>query len=251
MAKINLSDIIDNVDWKELHFDSVDPDIILHSFDSLYKLVIDGIPNVCPPIQVLAEDYLQKNGNVRYAAKSLTHYQIAKCTTSGFVNNLPGGFLVVPATTLELGSVLYIQMRMVAGLAYMGGFDVYSDQVKTFVYVCLVGLAVVDPVKKAGVKFGNKFAAAMLKKVPTDVLKKINRAVGFRFITKFGEKGILNLGKVIPVVGGLIGGSVDLVDTKIVADRAYKLFVCGDISVITKSKSDDDILVDIPYTEVN
>jgi hypothetical protein len=35
------------------------------------------------------------------------------------------------------------------------------------------------------------------------ILKKINQKVGFRLVTKFGEKGIINLSKLIPVVGGL------------------------------------------------
>lgn len=59
---------------------------------------------------------------------------------------------------------------------------------------------------------------------------KINQKIGFRFITKFGQKGIVNLGKMVPGVGAVINGSLDFVETKIIADRAYKMFFEGDFS---------------------
>ena len=52
-------------------------------------------------------------------------------------------------------------------------------------------------------------ATSAIKKIPGKTLTKINQKVGFRFITKFGEKGIINLGKLVPGVGALIGGSMD------------------------------------------
>lgn len=63
------------------------------------------------------------------------------------------------------------------------------------------------------------------------MLTKINQRVGFRFITKFGSKGIVNLGKTLPGVGAIVGGGLDLVETKVIADRAYKWFMIGDFSV--------------------
>lgn len=62
------------------------------------------------------------------------------------------------------------------------------------------------------------------------MLTKINKKVGFRFITQFGTKGIINLGKTIPGGGAVISGGFDLIETKIIADRAYKWFFEGDFS---------------------
>ena len=73
----------------------------------------------------------------------------------------------------------------------------------------------------------------MVKKIPGPVLTKINQKVGFRFITKFGEKGIINLGKMVPVLGGVIGGGADLAETKIIAGRSYRLFIDGNISTLS------------------
>lgn len=44
-------------------------------------------------------------------------------------------------------------------------------------------------------------------------------------LTKFGEKGAINIGKAVPVVGGIVGGGFDFATTKIIANNAYKLFI--------------------------
>ncbi len=164
------------------------------------------------------------------AAKKFVNYQIAKCTTSGFLTGL-GGLITLPvAIPANVSSVLYVQMRMIACLAYMGGYDTHSDQVQTLVYACLAGISLDQVLKNVGIQFGTKFTMAMVKKIPGTVLTKINQRVGFRFVTKFGSKGLINLGKAVPFVGGVIGGGFDFVETKLIANRAYKMFIQGDLS---------------------
>ena len=203
-------------------------DQIMNLLDKLYSQAIDGIPKVSLPIEYMANDYLQKYPRVKEAAKACIRYQIAKCTTSGFLAGL-GGLIVLPvAVPANIGSVMYVQIRMIACIAYMGGYDVNCDQVQTLVYACLAGVAVDNVIKKVGIGFGNKFAMAMVKKIPGEVLMKINQKVGFRFITKLGSKGLINIGKAVPVVGGIIGGGFDFAETKVIADRAYKMFILND-----------------------
>ena len=205
---------------------------VMQLLDKLYAQCLDGIPKVSPPISELANDYLEKHGSVYTAANSFVDYQVAKCTTSGFLTGI-GGLITLPvAIPANISSVLYVQMRMIACLAYMGGYDVGSDQVQTLVYACLAGIAVNQLLKQAGIQFGNKFAVAMVRKIPGSVLTKINQKIGFRFITKFGSTGIINLGKAIPFVGGVIGGGMDFAETRVLADRAYKLFIMGDLHAL-------------------
>ena len=207
---------------------------ILNLLGKIYEQTIQGIPKVSVPIDVLAGDYLMKNNSVNLAAKSFIRYQIAKCTTSGFLTGL-GGLITLPiAVSANIASVLYVQMRMIAGLAYMGGYDVESDQVQTLIYVCLAGVSIDEILKKTGIQFGERFTKVMIDKIPGTALKSINNKVGFRFITKGGEKGVINLGKTVPVVGGIVGGSFDLVETSAIARRAYKLFIENDFSVLSK-----------------
>ena len=203
---------------------------ILNLLDSLYQKVIDGIPKVSPSIDQLAENYLQKSPRLDQAINKFISYQIAKCTTSGFLTGL-GGIITLPvAIPANVGSVLYVQMRMIACIAYMCGYDTDSDQVQTLVYACLAGISVNQIIKNTGIQFGTKLSISMIKKIPGTALTKINQRVGFRFITKFGSKGLINLVKAVPVVGGIIGGGFDLVETKLIADRAYKMFFEGELT---------------------
>ncbi len=203
---------------------------VMSLLDRLYEQAVNGIQKVSPPIENLAAGYLEKNPDVEVAAKKFVNYQIAKCTTSGFLTGL-GGLITLPvAIPANVSSVLYVQMRMIACLAYMGGYDTHSDQVQTLVYACLAGISLDQVLKNVGIQFGTKFTMAMVKKIPGTVLTKINQRVGFRFVTKFGSKGLINLGKAVPFVGGVIGGGFDFVETKLIANRAYKMFIQGDLS---------------------
>ena len=204
---------------------------IMELLDKLYEKSIDGIPKVSPPVCEMANDYLMKNKDTATAAKKFINYQVAKCTTSGFVTGL-GGLVTLPvALPANLSSVLYVQMRMIACVAHMGGYDTNSDQVQTLIYACLAGISVENVIKNVGVQFGTKLSMAMIKKIPGSVLTKINQKVGFRFLTKFGTKGVINIGKAVPVVGGIISGGFDFAETKIIGKRAYKMFIEGDWTV--------------------
>ena len=49
--------------------------------------------------------------------------------------------------------------------------------------------------------------------------------MGFRLFTKFGKTGVVNLHKMIPVLGGVVGGSVDALSTYSIAKAAKALFL--------------------------
>lgn len=217
--------------------DTLTQESIMKCLDACYEKCIDGIPLVSPSIEEMANDYLKKHNTIESACKAMLRNQIAKCTTSGFLTGF-GGILTLPAAIpANIGSVIYVQMRMIACTAYMAGYELNSDQTQTFVYACLAGVAIDNLLKKAGVKFGTKIANGLIKKIPGTVLTKINQKVGFRFITKFGEKGIVNLGKMLPGIGAIMGGGFDFAETKVIANRAYKWFLKNDFSADSKEDS--------------
>ena len=198
--------------------------------DTCYEKCLNGVPYVSPSVEKLANDYLDKYPTKQQACKAMINNQIIKCTTSGFLTGFGGAITIPVALPANISSVLYVQMRMIACTAYMAGFELNSDQTQTFVYACLAGVSVNALVKQAGIKFGLKFTNGLIKKIPGKVLTKINQKVGFRLITKFGSKGIINLGKLVPGVGAVIGGGLDLVETKVISARAYKRFFEGDFA---------------------
>ena len=213
---------------------------VMNALDAAYRKMANGIPLVSPPIEEFAQDYLKKKNSPEKAAKSMIHHQIAKCATSGFLTGF-GGFITLPvAIPVNVGSVIYVQMRMIACTAYMAGYDIDCDQVQTLIYACLAGVSVNEIVKKTGIKFGEKMAINMIKKIPGKTITKINQKIGFRFLTKFGTKGLINLGKMVPALGAFVGGGFDLVETRTIGNRAYKMFFEGDFSEGTEVTPEEE-----------
>lgn len=219
---------------------------IMKMLDTCYEKCLNGIPKVSPKVEDLANDYLNKHKTKEEACKAMIRNQIAKCTTSGVLTGF-GGLITLPVSIpANVTSVIYVQMRMIACIAYMSGYELNCDQTQTFIYACLAGVSVNQLVKSVGVKFGIKFANSMIKKIPGKVLTKINQKVGFRFLTKFGTKGLVNLGKLVPGVGAVIGGGLDFAETKIISKRAYKWFIEGDFSIT----DDKEEVIDITPEEL-
>lgn len=197
---------------------------MLKVLDYCYEKALVGLPT-SESVDELALNYLRKYPNPKEAAEKMCSAQIIKCGTSGFLTGL-GGLITLPvAVPANVASVIYVQLRMIATVAKLGGFNPNDDEVRTMAYVCLTGSAAADIVKKTGINIGEKITINTLKKIPGSVLTKINQKVGFRLLTKFGEKGVVNLVKLVPIVGGLIGGGVDVAGTTTIAKVAVRVFI--------------------------
>lgn len=197
---------------------------IMEVLEKCYESAVNGLPGSKSCLD-LAKEYMDKYETPELAVKKLVSMQVAKCSASGFLTSL-GGLITLPvAIPANVASVIYVQLRMIATIAVIGGYDVNSDEVQTLVYLCLIGTSISDILKKAGVEIANKTTQALLKKLPGHILIKINQMVGFRLVTKFGEKGIINLGKLVPVAGGVVGGGVDYIGTKRIAKKSYNMFI--------------------------
>lgn len=193
--------------------------------DKVYDLAINGIPIVDKPINKLVAEYRSKHKTTDDAIKEFVRIQKLKTTTTGFVTGL-GGLLTLPATIpTDLASSLYIEMRMIAVIAALRNYNINDDKVKTLVFLCIVGNTAGDIIKQVGIKGANLIVAKkLLPKISGEIIKKINQKVGFRLLTKGGSKGLINLGKAIPVVGGIVGGTYNYVETHIYAKMALKVF---------------------------
>lgn len=106
---------------------------------------------------------------------------------------------------------------------------------KALVYACLCGSAITDIVKDVGIQIGTKLTTSAINKISGATLTKINQAVGFRLVTKFGTQGSINLVKAVPFLGGIVGGTVDSVSTNTI--EAVKVFRNQAIFVILETKN--------------
>lgn len=197
---------------------------IMHVLNWTYDKATNGILGF-DSAEEMANDYLKGNGSLVYRANSLIRMQNTKAASSGFLSGL-GGVILMPVTIpANISSVMYIQVRMIAAIATMGGYNIRDDKVKSLVFSCLVGDAAKDVLKDTGIIIGTKIATNSVKNMSSKTIIAINKKIGFRLVTKFGEKGAINLGKAIPIIGGLIGGTMDLVTTNIIGNISRDTFI--------------------------
>ena len=197
---------------------------IMQAVEWAYEKAINGVPGL-DSAQELADSYKGNGESLINNANSLIRWQNTKAATSGFLAGL-GGLMTLPLTLpANITSVLYVQIRMIAAIAHMGGYNLKDDRVKTLVYACLVANSAKDILKDIGVAAGNKIAMRLVLKIPGEVIKKINQSVGFRLVTKTGSTGLINLTKAVPLFGGVVGGGFDLYTTNKIGDVARDTFI--------------------------
>jgi len=196
----------------------------MRTLDWAYEKALSGLPGL-DSAPDLALSYMKQEGSLLDNANSLIRWQNAKAGTSGFITGI-GGLMTLPvAIPANLASVLFIQVRMIAAIAYMGGLDLRDPKVKTLVYTCLAGNFAKDILQETGIRLGTKFTALAIERISEKTLLIINQRVGFRLLTTYGSKGMINLGKVVPLIGGIIGGSIDIAATNIIGNMARDSFL--------------------------
>lgn len=193
--------------------------------NNIYSLAINGQGSYIESVNKLAEEYLSRYGRTDKAIDRLVSNQRLKCTATGFLTGL-GGIMTLPVTIpTDLASSLLIEIRMIAAIASIRGYDIKSDDVRTMVYLCLVGNAVGDVLKQVGIKALTQYTAkALMPKITKAVIGKINRAVGFKLLAKGGSKGLINVGKAVPIVGGVVGGAYNYAEVSAYAKLAKSRF---------------------------
>jgi uncharacterized protein (DUF697 family) len=197
---------------------------IMKVLDWSYDKAVNGVPGLDSASE-MAVDYMKNDDSSIDQANSLICWQNTKAGTSGFLTGL-GGIITMPVMIpANISSVMYVQIRMIASIAHMGGHDLKDDRVKSLVYACLTGNAAKEILKDIGIVIGTKLTTSVIKNISGKTIVAINQKVGFRLLTKFGEKGALNLGKAVPLVGGIIGATFDSVATNTIGNIARDTFI--------------------------
>lgn len=185
---------------------------------------IQGFGPLSTAVETAEEHLISAGGDREAAIQRLIATHVRLAAASGFVTGL-GGIATLPITVPAAMAGLYIiATRMTAGIAHLRGYDIETDEVRSGILVALLGSAGASVLRKTGISIGQKSTAAALQRLPGRVLVELNKRVGYRLVTKAGEKGVVNLTKLVPLVGGPIGAAVDGVSCKTIAGYAMRTF---------------------------
>ena len=113
---------------------------------------------------------------------------------------------------------------MVAAIAKIYGYNLDDERVKTTILCVIIGQDIKELLKQKGITIAKELTYVAISKLPAEALLKINQAVGFRLVAKAGEKGVISLSKIVPFIGGFIGGTIDGISCIFAARAAKKVF---------------------------
>lgn len=185
---------------------------------------LDGTGPIASATQV-ADKAKAESGGVESAIDAVIRSHTVIGGVGGFVTGL-GGFITMPVALPANVLEFYITAtRMVGAVAHLRGYDVSDPQIRTAILLTLIGSKAEEVLTKSGVSVGSGRALAFAtKQLPPAALLMVNKAVAFRLVRGLGEKLLSRLGRGVPVVGGAVGGGIDVMMMRKIADTARKEF---------------------------
>lgn len=175
--------------------------------------------------EAAADRLVRSTGGVDPAVARLASRHTRLAASGGFVTSL-GGFLALPvALPANLLGFYVLATRMVAAIAAARGYDLAQDQVRTSVLLTLAGGDARQLLAKVGVVAGpGELTALAVHRLPQEALMVINKGVAFRIVIRLGQHSLGRFGRAVPLVGGVVGGTVDAVLMRRIAAHAREQF---------------------------
>lgn len=169
---------------------------------------IDGFGPLDPAVKV-AEAARADNPTIEDAVDDLIRKHTALGAAGGFVTGL-GGFVTLPISLpANVAEFYLLATRMVAGIAHLRGYDLARDETRAAIMLALTGADNRTLLQKAGYRSGQKIADIALGQLPQPALMVINKGVGFHLLAQTGKTTLSRFGRVVPLIGGVMGAGFD------------------------------------------
>ncbi len=185
------------------------------------EIAIDGYGQL-PSAKSHAARQLQRHGgSVDGAISGIIDFHVRAASAQGFVTNL-GGVAIMPVSVpANIAGVAIVQMRMVAAIAHLRGYDLDDNRVRTALVMCLLGgeqlakhiLAGRLPTSPMAVATAPVFDPELDRQVAEEVLGGLMARIG-------GKNLALVVTRRVPLLGGGIGAVLDGIATHQVGNYA-------------------------------
>jgi len=193
--------------------------------ERLLDVGIDGKGPFDPAHEIAATALKHARGDRDQALRIIVRDHRQLGAVGGFVTGLGGFFTMpisLPANVLEF---YLLATRMTAATAKVRGYDIDQPEIRSAILLTLAGADSEDILKKAGLHAaGGKLSAVAFDRLPAPALMVLNKAVGFRLLGRIGQGTFARLGRLVPVVGGLLGAAIDVYMLGRIGKQAAKEF---------------------------
>lgn len=175
---------------------------------------IEGVGPLAGAAEAAEKQLAERPGDLDRAVNEVIEFNVRLAAVEGFVTNLGGivvSSLLMPANVA--GSAV-IQLRMVAGIAHLRGYDVNDPAVRNAILACLLGKDSVKSAVKGKRLPARPYDLANATTADPELHRILAAEVTSSLIAKAAGKRVVGtVARKIPVVGGVVGGSADAYDT--------------------------------------
>lgn len=170
---------------------------------------INGLGKV-PGAKTTAASALAKHGSAEPAIEALVSTHVRAATAQGVLTNLGGLWTAPLLLPANIASLAIVQVRLVASIAHLRGYDVDDRRVRTAMTLCLLGSQGVKtlierneiPTVPLAIATAPVFDESLDRLVAEKVFAEVSGRLG-------GRQAVVLLARRVPVVGGAVSGGLD------------------------------------------
>lgn len=183
----------------------------------LLDIAIDGIAGV-PSARSTAASALSKRQEHEAAIELLVRNHIMMAGAQGFVTNIGGFATLAVSLPANVTGVAIVQLRMVAGIAHLRGYDVADPRVRSAIMACLLarqggwaqGRGADLPTHPQLIATAPVFDAELDREISERVVAELLASVG-------GRRTATLMARRVPLLGSGVGLALDSWSTQQVA----------------------------------
>lgn len=190
----------------------------------LLEVGINGVGKV-PGARVTAGRAFGKHRDHERAISSLVATHISMATAQGFITNLGGVISLAVGLPANIAAIAVVQIRLVACIAHLRGYDIDSPRVRTALMMCLLGREGVTRMMERGELPTTPLAVATAPMFDATLDRQIAEKIfGELFGRIGGRRAAVLIARRIPLLGGGVSGALDAWSTKDIGAYAREQF---------------------------
>ena len=171
---------------------------------------IHGIGPLPPAASAAEKQLAEQDGVVKDAIGELIENHASLAAAQGFVTNL-GGLMTMAATIpVNITGLALVQVRLVAGIAHLRGYDLNDDRVRNAILLCTLGEQSVKQLVKEKRVPGTPMVLATAPAYDPELDKLVAGEVSSALISRvIGKRTASAVARRVPVAGGVWAASTD------------------------------------------
>lgn len=205
--------------------------------------------------------------NLERIAQACINFETTKVTAISVAAGIPGGFAMAATVPADIAQFFGHIIRVLQKLVYLYGWqeifhgdedrldDETTNQLTLFIGVMFgvnaAGAAITKIASLAAQNVPKKLMQqALTKTLPYKIVQKVAKAIGVRMTKTLFTKGV---GKIIPVVGGVVSGGITFIGFRPMTKRLQKYLITLPMASVDfyKKSHDNDDIIDIDFSDID